>query len=173
MGAVRAVLPWVVVGVLVVAGGVFGLRSWIGTEPASDDAAAPGVVSGTSTPSPSTPASPTVTASPSSTPTPSATPTPTPTRTTATPSPTPRRTAAPEPRSTRSTGAVVARIKSSLDAKGEPTSIWCPPTVPAAVGTTFGCTVAFASDPATVIADATVRITSADGRFTWRSTPRA
>ncbi len=172
MSGARKVLPWLVVAVLVLAGGVFGLRSWVGTEPTSDDAAAPGVVSGSATPTP-TP-SPSVSASPSASPTPSrtATPTPTPTRSTPTPTPTPRRTAAPQPRSTRSTGAVVARIKASLDSKGEPTSIWCPPTVSAAVGTTFTCTVAYASDPATVIADATVRITTADGRFTWLSRSR-
>lgn len=168
MSGARKVLPWLVLTVLVLAGGVFGIRSWVGTEPASEDAASQ-VVGGSVTPSPSASVSaePSPSARPSATPTPSRT-TPSPTAT-----PTPRRTAAPAPRTTRSTGAVVARITSSLDAKGRPTSVWCPPRVSAAVGTTFTCTVAYAAEPATVIADATVRITSRQGEFSWRSSSRS
>lgn len=171
MSGARKVLPWLVLTVLVLAGGIFGLRSWVGTDAASDDSASPGVVSESVAPTPSA----SVSASPTTEPTPSATPSATPTRTTAVPRATsaPRRTAAPPPRTTRTTGAVVARIRSSLDAKGEPTSVWCPPRVSAAVGTTFTCTVAYASAPATVIADATVRITSRQGQFTWRSSSRS
>lgn len=159
--------------VLVLAGGVFGVRSWVGTEPASDDAAsAPGTVPTTASPTPSASATPSPTPTPSRTPTPSPSadePTPTPTPTRATPAP--RRTE--PPRTTRSTGAVVAEVKASLDGRGQPTSVWCPPTVSAAVGTAFTCTVAYASDPAVVIADAQVRITTADGDFTWRSVSRS
>jgi len=173
MSGARKVLPWLVLTVLVLAGGIFGLRSWVGTDAASDDSASPGVVSESVAPTPSAGAS----ASPTTESTPSATPsaTPTPTRTTAVPRTTsaPRRTTAAAPRTTRTTGAVVARIKASLDAKGRPTSVWCPPRVSAAVGTTFTCTVAYAAAPATVIADATVRITSREGQFTWRSSSRS
>lgn len=171
MSGARKVLPWLVLTVLVLAGGIFGLRSWVGTDAASDDSASPGVVSESVVPTPSA----SVSASPTTEPTPSATPSATPTRTTAVPRTTsaPRRTTAAASRTTRTTGAVVARIKASLDAKGQPTSVWCPPRVSAAVGTTFTCTVAYSAAPATVIADAKVRITSREGQFTWRSSSRS
>lgn len=170
--AARRLLPWVVVGVLVVAGLVFGLRAWVGLEPASDDVAgaSPTVAARASAGAPATPTPSSAASSTSPTPTPTS-PTSTPTTGEA------GRTAPPAPRTpaattTRPTGPVVARIRSSLDTQGRPTSIWCPPTVSAAVGTTFRCTVSYASDPSAVVADATVRITSSRGAFTWQSVSR-
>ena len=165
MTGARKVLPWLVVTVLVLAGGVFGLRSWVGTE-GSDERVAPNTVGQTVTPTPTPTPTPTLraSASPSAEPSPSATP-----RRTATPRP-PQQ--GPAPRTTRSTAAVVSQIRSSLDAQGRATTVACPASVPAAVGTTFSCTVAYADRPGVVVADASVRITSASGRFTWRSTSR-
>ncbi|MCO7238484.1 hypothetical protein [Aeromicrobium sp. CnD17-E] len=65
-----------------------------------------------------------------------------------------------------------AQVKASLDAQGRPTVVSCPRSVPAAVGTQFSCAVAYAAQPSVVVADAIVRITSADGTFTWRSVSR-
>ncbi|MCX6408023.1 MAG: hypothetical protein NTV28_13990 [Propionibacteriales bacterium] len=183
MSASKKVLTALVLTVLVLAGGVFGLRSWLGTDtteggdqraagervmPTRSPAAEPSVsVSPTHSASPSPSASPSVSPSPKASPTPSASPTPT--RSTA---PRPARPAPAAPRTVRSTAAVSAQVKAALDARGRPTVVSCPRSVPAAVGTRFSCAVAYAAQPSVVVADALVQITSADGTFSWRSVSR-
>ncbi len=157
-------LSWAIVTLLLVAGGIFALRSWIGLEAgetSSSSANPEATVTATVEPSPS-----------DSTPTPRDTPEPEPTPDSEpTPEPTPE-----EPRpvgpGTVSTGAAVASITGRLNAKGPDVSVWCPYRVSAAVGTRFTCAVARADAPSRVIADAYVTVIASYGEFRWRSVPR-
>ena len=147
MGTVRRV-SLAVLGVLVVASLVFGLRSWVGLAPASEvDATDRSGSTPTPTPSPSASAP----GKPASEPT----------------------TSAPKPRALprMSTASAAALVKSRLDRKGRSTSVVCPPSVPAVVGTRFTCAVSFAGSPGRVVADATVTVRG-PGRVSFVSVPR-
>lgn len=143
-----------VVVVLVAAAGLFALRSWVGIEEgeqlsASGESSAP---ASEALPTPATPApDPSPTDTPSTSPTTSPTPTPT--------------------LSSVSTESIVEEIRSTLDQQGRATVVRCPSPVPAGAGTTFRCTVAYASEPARRAARATVRITGPGPQFVWRSAP--
>lgn len=170
----KLVLPVGVLAVLLLAGGVFGVRSWLGVDDAVAAGGAPASERVVPTRSPAAPvvASPTPTPERTEKPRRKSTPKPSPTPTQASTEPPATPTPTPAARTTRSTAAAASQIKTALDARGKRTLVSCPATVAAAVGTRFSCTVAYASAPSTVVADARVRITSAEGTFTWTSVSR-
>lgn len=164
MESIRKSAPWVVAAVLAVAASVFLVRTLVESG-GGDDVAKPNVVSSTGTPTPSSSAS--VSASPSPSASASSTPS---------PSPTPKKTKKPDPEptvpATRSTGSVESLIKGRLDAQGPSTVVTCPGVASTRVGTTYTCTVSYASSPSTVVADAFVRVTTTGGAVSWSSRPR-
>lgn len=166
MESVRKSAPWIVAAVLAVAASVFLVRTLVESG-GSDDVAKPNVVSSTETPTPSPSSSVSASASPSASATASASPS---------PSPTPKKTKKPDPEptvpATRSTGSVESLIKGRLDAQGPATVVSCPGTVSTRVGTTYTCAVSYASAPSTVVADASVRVTTTGGAVSWSSSPR-
>lgn len=168
-----AVVVLGVVAVLLSAGAVFGLRSWVGTDEGDTDLGASPTASATPTDDvspteePSVEPSRTPTPKPSKSPSASATPTPTPTPT-PTKKATPKPTKAPAP-TTLSTGYIEKVISQRLaTTTGDPVSVGCPGTVSAKVGTSFGCSVRIQSSPAKTTS-ASVVIVSSDGRFKWSS----
>lgn len=151
-----------VVAVLAMATAVFALRSWVGLEPAEKSASTSSESSTVAAPEPSASPSAQATPSPTASPSPSATPPALP------PAPQPGQASGP-----MSTSGVTSAIRSRTQAvAGRSTSVSCPATVPAAKGTRFRCTVAYASRPSVPVADATVRITGPGGRFVWESRSR-
>ncbi|KQY59124.1 hypothetical protein ASD11_05880 [Aeromicrobium sp. Root495] len=162
-----AVIVLGVVAVLLSAGAVFGLRSWVGTEKGDGDLG----TSPTASPSPTDEASAEASAPPTSSPTKSAKPTPS---KTPTPTPTPTKKPTPEPTkkpapTSLSTSYIEKVISQRLaTTTGEPVSVGCPGSVSAKVGTSFGCSVRIQSSPSKATT-ASVVIVSSDGRFKWSS----
>lgn len=166
-----AVVALAIVGVLVSAGAVFGLRSWVA--PSSDDVdlgrptptVTPTDVEPTDEPTEEPTATPTKKKpKPSATPSKSATPTPTPTKT-KTPKPKPT-TVTPTSLSTGYIESVIGQRLASTTNK--PVSVGCPTTVSAKVGTSFSCAVRIQGSPPQNTS-ASVVIVGKKGEFKWSS----